>query len=49
MSGLKHGKGVYKYASGDIYEGNYQYGLKHGFGCLRFHNGDTYSGSWERD
>ena len=40
--GLKHGKGIYKYSNGDVYEGDYQFNLKHGKGRLTFINGDQY-------
>ena len=49
MNGFKHGRGIYKYASGDLYEGDYQFDLKHGNGKMLFATGDEYVGQWERD
>mmetsp|Transcript_28572 Transcript_28572/g.46833 ORF Transcript_28572/g.46833 Transcript_28572/m.46833 type:complete len:89 (+) Transcript_28572:392-658(+) len=39
-----------KYASGDVYEGEYQKGKKHGSGKYRSHaSRNVYEGEWEDD
>ena len=45
----KHGKGVYKFANGDKYEGMYVAGKKDGFGTFEYPNGDKYWGEWKAD
>lgn len=43
------GKGVYIYASGDYYSGDWLNGDKHGQGSYIFKSGDSYSGSWHQN
>lgn len=44
--GQRHGLGVYKYANGDVYEGQFKDGYMHGKGLYRFSDGDTYEGDF---
>ena len=46
---MKNGKGVYKYVTGDIYEGSYENDIKCGYGVIEFLNGDKYTGEWKND
>lgn len=47
--GKRHGKGVYKWVSGDIYEGNWIDNKMNGKGIFRWANGDIYEGNWVDD
>ena len=44
-----HGYGTYTWASGNVYEGEYQYCLKHGKGKYTWANGDFYVGEFKYD
>merc|ERR1712038_2179112 len=46
---LPHGKGKKVYASGAIYEGEWEHGLRHGTGTLYTSNGNRYEGDWKKD
>lgn len=35
----RHGKGIYYYPNGDIYDGQWKNNKKHGFGQYTYHNG----------
>ena len=39
--------GVYRYKTGEVYEGFFKNGESHGFGKATFENGDIYEGNWE--
>lgn len=41
---IQHGKGIYRYANKDVYEGNYVQGERDGEGIFRYANGDVYTG-----
>ncbi|MCH5274123.1 MAG: hypothetical protein J1E35_10645 [Lachnospiraceae bacterium] len=41
------GRGVYTYANGDIYGGDFKGGVREGHGVYRFANGDVYDGEWK--
>jgi hypothetical protein len=43
------GKGVYKFANGDMYTGNFTNGKKNGVGKYNYANGDIYEGEWKND
>ena len=43
-AGQRHGRGVYRYADGDVYEGDYKDNKKHGRGVFRYTSGDVYEG-----
>lgn len=51
--GLPDGKGVYHYASGDVYEGQMKKGGRHGTGKMTLHReaqlDSTYYGRWNND
>ena len=42
-----HGKGIYQFSSGDVYEGSFTNGLFNGFGVYRFPDGSLYEGEWQ--
>ncbi|CAK9076239.1 unnamed protein product [Durusdinium trenchii] len=46
---LRHGYGVYTYASGGRYEGEFVEDRKQGWGSFFFENGDAYEGQWYAD
>jgi hypothetical protein len=43
------GYGVYEYANGDIYEGDFKDNKKDGKGTFTFANGRKYEGHWKND
>ena len=45
--GLYEGHGVYRYADGDVYEGEFKAGLQEGRGVFRYANGDVYEGEFK--
>ena len=45
--GLREGRGVYRYASGNVYEGEWKADHKEGRGTLRFANSNVYEGEWK--
>ncbi|XP_034030779.1 alsin isoform X2 [Thalassophryne amazonica] len=52
--GKMHGRGMYRYASGEVYEGSFQDGVRHGHGMLRSGKLNTSSpsvfiGQWLND
>ena len=49
VDGCINGEGVYKWESGDRFEGMFKDGLFHGLGKFYYSNGDIYVGSWEKD
>lgn len=48
IAGWPHGKGTYKWASGNSYTGDWQQGQPHGTGTKKWANGTVYSGKWEK-
>ena len=46
---LKHGKGKYKWDSGDVYDGNWVDGNMTGIGTYVWSNGNKYEGDWLND
>ena len=44
-----HGSGVFKYASGDYYQGDSKNGMRHGYGEYYWPNGMRYYGEWRSD
>lgn len=42
-----HGKGIYTFADGRIYEGFYVNGLKDGYGVFIWEGGRRYEGNWK--
>ena len=47
--GRPHGTGRYRFADGDVYEGEWLHGLRHGIGKHWYQKGGTYDGSWVLD
>ena len=47
--GEKHGKGKYRFANGDEYQGEFQNDFYHGKGVLTKVNGDRYEGDFSHD
>ena len=45
----KHGKGVFKYANGDVYEGMFEKGQRSGEGTYKFKKGPTVKGYYKND
>ncbi|CAK91581.1 unnamed protein product (macronuclear) [Paramecium tetraurelia] len=45
----KHGKGVYKFANGNRYEGEWHSNQKHGTGKYFYSSGELYIGQWQRN
>ena len=46
-AGQYHGRGVYRYADGNVYEGEWKDDKMHGRGVFRYADGDVYEGEWE--
>ena len=46
---MRHGRGVYRYADGDVYEGDYKDNEMHGRGVYRYTSGAVYEGDWKDD
>ena len=44
----KNGRGIYLYADGNRYEGDFQNGLPNGTGKISYYNGDVYEGEIEK-
>ena len=47
--GSKQGQFLYKWKSGDIYEGNFKDDDLHGYGKLYWSGGNIYQGNWKKD
>ena len=46
-AGKMHGRGVYRYADGSVYEGDFKDGKKHGRGVYRSASGNLYEGDYK--
>ena len=46
---VNHGKGVYTYVSGNVYQGDFKNGHRQGSGILTYANGEKYDGSFDKD
>jgi len=44
-----HGKGVYNYSNGDVYDGQFAEGKKNGNGTMKYACGDVYKGAWKHE
>lgn len=42
----KQGKGVFSWANGCSFEGNFENDKMHGSGVMEWSNGDRYEGEW---
>jgi hypothetical protein len=49
LLGKKHGQGIYYYANGAKYEGQWEAAKKHGQGIYYYASGKKYEGQWEAD
>ena len=47
VEGQMHGRGVYRYANGDMYEGDWNDDYRHGRGVYRYADGAVYEGDWK--
>ena len=47
--GKMHGRGIYTYKNGDVYDGDWENGKKHGRGRYTYKNGKIYAGEWKND
>lgn len=47
MNDKRFGKGVCKYANGDVYEGDWDNDKKEGKGVLKLAEGQIYLGEWK--
>ncbi len=48
-AGKMHGRGVYRYADGGEYKGEYKHDKMHGRGVSRYANGSVYEGEYKHD
>jgi hypothetical protein len=46
---VKEGRGAYRFANADHYEGEFREDAMWGQGIYRFANGDTYEGEFKRN
>ena len=44
-----HGKGVFRYANGNVYTGEFKRDNKEGYGVLTYQHGGRYEGYWTKD
>ena len=44
--GKRHGRGIYTWANGDIYNGTFIENARTGNGRMAYKNGDLYDGDW---
>ncbi|GMG16640.1 unnamed protein product [Phytophthora fragariaefolia] len=49
IGGRPHGRGLCKYAGGDLYDGMWVQGKRHGAGSGFFANGESFVGQWENN
>lgn len=49
VNGERHGYGTFYYASGAVYEGEWEHNMKHGKGKFTFKNGSTFTGQFHND
>ena len=42
----RNGRGILRFADGNVYEGEFKDGLYNGRGIMRFANGDALDGTW---
>lgn len=47
VEGKYHGKGVFKFASGDVYDGEWKDGQMDGQGMYKYSDGDVYEGNYK--
>lgn len=49
QAGHPHGRGVYYYDDGSVFDGQWRAGLRHGVGIMTFEDGAVYEGDWFND
>jgi hypothetical protein len=42
-----HGRGVFKFANGDMYDGDWKDNYMHGRGFFKYADGSSYEGEWK--
>jgi len=47
FEGKAHGKGVYQWTNGEVYDGEWKNGVKDGYGVWKGVFGDSYIGEWK--
>jgi hypothetical protein len=47
LNGLKHGYGIYRWANGDVYCGEWKENNQDGQGYKRWADGEEYCGEWK--
>jgi hypothetical protein len=45
--GLPHGRGIYTFENGNVYEGDYNQGKIHGFGVIKFPDKRRFEGQFK--
>ena len=48
-NGMRHGRGEFKFKTGDIYTGGWELGKRTGEGSYTWTNGDRFIGNWKGD
>lgn len=43
---MKHGVGEYRWASGNLYKGQYKFDKRHGYGEMYWNDSSVYKGYW---
>ena len=49
MNDVKHGYGIYRWANGDVYYGEYKQKQREGQGYKKWPNGNEYCGEYKND
>ena len=49
VNGKMHGKGISRYANGDVYEGDFKDDMRNGKGIYRYASGNVYEGDFKDD
>jgi 1-phosphatidylinositol-4-phosphate 5-kinase len=44
---LKHGLGEYRWASGNLYKGEYKFDKRDGYGQMKWADGSSFEGNWK--
>lgn len=42
-----HGRGVFKFSNGDMYDGDWKDNYMHGRGIFKYADGSSYEGEWK--
>ena len=49
METIINGYGIFRYADGEVYDGEFVNGIRSGYGTVYLKNGYIYKGYWEND